>query len=257
MSFVPEQDPWLVAVELSCSDDISLPSIHLLNELENNRAGRFLRNHDQRSFIAAHTLKRLMLAEAADEEPAFLQFSTSEFGKPELVGQDLIYFNISHTHGMVAVVCSKLESIGVDVERLQTIELDMLWMNHVFTNEEIEAIRKAPDSMLALMRHWTAKEAVMKADGRGMSLPMNEIRITEKYAISPDSLWQLRQYYPSPYHVLSLAFKQSHSITTEKSPVICFSIDEEELWRWAETGRLPQQWAAVSEVRSSKCNLLP
>ncbi|SFL84767.1 4'-phosphopantetheinyl transferase family protein [Nitrosomonas communis] len=257
MSFVPERDPWLVVVELSCSDDTPLPSIHLLNELEKNRVSRFLRINDQRSFIAAHTLKRLMLSEATDEEPAFLQFSTSEFGKPELVGQDVIHFNISHTHGMVAVVCSKFESIGVDVERLQTIELDMLWMNHVFTNEEIEAIRKAPDSMLALMRHWTAKEAVMKADGRGMSLPMNEIRIIEKFAISPDSLWKLRQYYPSPYHVLSLAYKQSNSTTTEKSPVICFSIDEEELWRWAESGYLPQQWAVVSEVCSSQYNLLP
>ncbi len=248
MSFVPERDPWLVVVKLSRSGDIPLCGIHLLDELEKNRASRFLRINDQRSFTAAHTLKRLMLAVAIDEKPEFLQFSTSEFGKPELVGRDVIHFNISHTRGMVAVACSKFESIGVDVERLQTIELDMLWMSQVFTDEEIEAVRKDPDSMLALLRFWTAKEAVMKADGRGMSLPIKEIRITEKSAISPDSFWQLRQYYPSPYHVLSLAYKESNSITTEKSPVVCLSINEDELWRWTESGRLPRQWAAVSEI---------
>lgn len=248
MNLVPERDPWLIVVELSCADEICLPGIQLLNGLEKDRAKRYLRANDQRSFIAAHTLKRLVLAVATDTEPQLLQFRTNEFGKPELTGGDVISFNISHTQGMVAIACSRTGAIGVDVECLKDLALDMLWMKQVFTDDEVQAIRNAPDSIRVLLRFWTAKEAVMKADGKGMSLPINEIKIADKFAISPGALWQLRQYYPSPSHVLTLACKGSSGLTPEKAPVLCFSLAEDALWRWAEHDLFPKRWTVVNEL---------
>ena len=93
-----------------------------------------------------------------------------------------IHFNVSHSRGYVVVVIS-LQPVGVDIERFQRLadkpeSVDRL-LSRVLTDSEQEFFGELPDSVRAeyIIRFWTAKEAVLKANGRGLSAGMNKVNV--------------------------------------------------------------------------------
>ncbi|MFN7570998.1 MAG: 4'-phosphopantetheinyl transferase family protein [Betaproteobacteria bacterium] len=130
-------------------------------------------------------LKRL-LADYADLSPRDVTFVRKAGGKPAartLTGRRLPSFNISHSHGLlvVAVVDGDIE-IGVDVERWTPAlveDIDALANSH-FTAGQHAEYRRLPSSCRpdAFLRLWTLKEAVLKATGVGLMLPLRQIEFT-------------------------------------------------------------------------------
>jgi 4'-phosphopantetheinyl transferase len=131
------------------------------------------------------TLKRL-LADYAGLSPLDITFVKEASGKPvarTLTGERLPSFNISHSHGLLAVamVDGGIE-IGVDIERWTPTllaDIDALAAGH-FTPVEHAEYRQLssccrPDAFLRL---WTLKESVVKATGIGLMLPLRQIEFS-------------------------------------------------------------------------------
>lgn len=79
-------------------------------------------------------------------------------------------FNISHSGDFVVCVLSNNTNIGVDIEKIQDIDLDDY--KDVLTGPEYDILKQA--NRVDFFRLWSIKEAVMKADGRGFYLdPLN------------------------------------------------------------------------------------
>ena len=89
----------------------------------------------------------------------------SDGGKPHLENCP-VHFNISHASGIVAVAVSESSFVGVDMEAVRTMREG--FAARYFSDAEQHLIRTAEDPDEALIRLWTAKEAVGKYLGTGL-----------------------------------------------------------------------------------------
>jgi len=128
----------------------------------------------------------------------------NKYGKP-FINRD-IDFNISHSGKMVVCAISTEGEIGVDTEELKPITTDD-FINH-FTSVEWSEIHKGNNLSNNFYYHWTAKEAVIKAIGKGLSIPLQDISIERDCAYIYNEKWSLKLINISPDYMIQLAFKR-------------------------------------------------
>jgi len=207
--------PQVYIVDLAEMECVPPEWLVVLDDAEIARADRFLRSCDRLAFVAAHALKRLALAEVLSGQSArTLQFSANYFGKPFLTGGDEIQFNLSHTTGLVALAVSLRAPVGIDVEMLGSTVLHREAMLSVLNATERAALSYAVDWEHDFLALWTAKEAVIKAEGKGLSLPLSKIEIHQDHALGPSRHWTLWRSRPTPRHVLALAWDGKDAVET-------------------------------------------
>lgn len=119
---------------------------------------------------------RALVARYAGLAEAAMQWQHGEHGKPELAHSDL-GFNLSHSGATTLVVLARKAMVGVDVEHPRRIARRRALLARCFTPAEQARIEGAADSDAALLRHWAAKEAVVKAIGRGIAYGLHKIEL--------------------------------------------------------------------------------
>ncbi len=143
----------------------------LLSDAERVRASRFLRDQDRNRWVAARAGLRRVLALETGQDAASLEFALTAHGKPTLQGER-IFFNVSHSGSLGIIATSAHSPLGVDIESgARLTELDGL-AEIVMSPTERQSFNRldVPRRRQAFLRLWTRKEAVLKADGRGLSL---------------------------------------------------------------------------------------
>jgi len=127
-------------------------------------------------FVAGRAVLRRLLARELGCQPKELRLRTGAAGK---LAADGIDFNVAHSRGVVLIALSRAGAVGIDLEHEdRTVEaLDIARVS--FHEEEIRWIEGVPEEQRAAVffRCWTRKEAVVKADGRGLSLPLNSFSV--------------------------------------------------------------------------------
>ena len=171
-------DVWLCSIECLDIEANKDALLVLLNEDELRRYHRFVFDKDKYVFLASRYLLRTLLsAYLPGIEPADWEFDFNENGKPSISTSLVpasISFNVSHSRNNVVLSFSKEAILGVDIESFVRIsDLDKL-AQYSFSETEYSQIQKLEgeafrDRFFSL---WTLKEAYIKADGRGMSLPL-------------------------------------------------------------------------------------
>ncbi|TXN38952.1 4'-phosphopantetheinyl transferase superfamily protein [Methylobacterium sp. WL30] len=146
------------------------------------RADRFLRVEDRDRFRASHAALRLILAPALGLGGDALAFTAGPAGKPELAGAlaGSLRFNLSHSGTRALVGVSPTAAIGVDVEAVRPIPDVLRIARAHFAPWEAEALAALTSEALGLAFTglWTRKEAVVKALGAGLSLPLDRFALT-------------------------------------------------------------------------------
>lgn len=106
-----------------------------------------------------------------------VSFGTNEYGKPFLKSHPNIQYNISHTDNYVACAITKDIPVGVDVETVKPIELDLA--ERFFTKNEYKYIANCPleQQMQCFYRIWTRKESYVKMIGKGLTIPLNSFNV--------------------------------------------------------------------------------
>lgn len=191
----------------------------MLDDGERAYAARLKVAGEREAYVAAHALVRATLSSAADVAPSAWRFQPGEHGKPRIaapVAQGLS-FNLSHARGMVAVAMSRHRDVGVDVERMEQGKLTMQLADQMFAPAELALCRAAPPARLtdALYDIWTLKEAYIKADGGGFTIPLQSFAFTlDPPSISFDPSragdpagWLFRTLRPAPTHALAFAMR--------------------------------------------------
>lgn len=139
-------------------------------------SARRLRHHaDQVRAVLSRYLLRIELAERLGRLPQKLCFHQNAWGKPALSCAHL-NFNVSHAGGLIAV-CTSSTEIGIDVEPHRAIpEADSI-LRFFFSQEEISWYARQLQREAAFLTLWTRKEALYKAIGGGLSLPLNFLSV--------------------------------------------------------------------------------
>ena len=102
-------------------------------------------------------------------------YHLNEFGKPL---SETKSFNVSHSKGVVALAIDS-SPIGIDIEKIREVNESLI--SHISNEEEKKYIHDEK----SFFEIWTNKEAVVKAQGKGLSskvkdlpgLPLNSIRL--------------------------------------------------------------------------------
>lgn len=178
-------DVWLAAVA-PLTPDREQDFRQVLSLSENRSADRFLYNKDRLIYLHAHVLLRRVLSRYLAKSENTLRFGRGEHGRPYLLGQSKINFNLSHTTGLVACAIFDQE-VGVDVEKIrENVDIHRL-SQRVFCDKERESLMN-DDAFSKFFSYWTLKEAYSKARGLGMTLPFAKLDFSynNRANFSPD-----------------------------------------------------------------------
>lgn len=188
--------------------DLSVPLDRLLLVLskeELKRAARFRFEDDRLRTLVGWGLLRIVLGRILGKDPRGIEFTENEFHKPLL--RNGPSFNMAHSGETVLLGVAADGRLGVDVEALLPIrDLDGLAAT-VFSERELSAFLSlpGPDRLLAFYRGWTRKEALLKAMGGGLSIPLKQFTVSLEPKISDALLWvDLTAEKETPWYIRPL-----------------------------------------------------
>jgi len=189
---------------------------------ERERANRYRFERDRNWYIVRRGGLRQLLGFYLGMEPTSLRFSYNSYGKPFLhptVAVDL-HFNLSHSKGLALYAFVDCAEVGVDIEWARA-DFDHLKLAERFFSacERSELCALPPElRMEAFFLGWTRKEAIIKAHGEGLSLPLDQFDVSltpgkparllaAGAGLEAPDQWSLFNLAPAPGHPAALAIQ--------------------------------------------------
>lgn len=199
-------------------------ALETLSAEEHWRAHRFHDARERRRYVAARIALRGVLARYTDQPPAALRFVRGEWGKPRLEPRGPS-FSITQSSELALIAVGTMD-VGADIERLREVPDCAELANALFARQEHAALIALPPErrLDAFLRCWTRKQALVKATGLGIALPL------ESFAVPLDgdalvrlpvgerepSLWSLRALVPRDDYVAAVA---ARGVVTRVQPM--------------------------------------
>jgi 4'-phosphopantetheinyl transferase len=170
---------WMFPTNISTEECAKL--LELLSADERARADRFVFESDRIRYIASHGVLRMRLGDCCGKPPASLVFSVGSHGKPALSEPSApLQFNLSHSGSLAALVVTPNIRCGIDIEKERSEISDQDIAERFFCARENAWLQSLPPDQKArgFFRLWSVKEAILKADGKGLSIPLNDVDAT-------------------------------------------------------------------------------
>jgi phosphopantetheinyl transferase len=182
--------------------DVEAFAAQVLSASERAAAARFRFPRDRARATSSRAGLRWLLGGYLGLPPERLVFAVGGEGKPRLAGVGAVSFNLSHSGIYAAAVVSRDREVGIDLERIRPDAASRDIAARFFTGEE-RAWLKATPGVEAFFRLWTAKEAVLKAMGTGLSTPLERLSVRPGQDAPP---WNLRELALAPGYAAAVAF---------------------------------------------------
>jgi 4'-phosphopantetheinyl transferase len=169
-------DLWIWSLDMG-PDRIAALSAFLSPD-EHARAERFVHPHHARRYIAGRGRLREILGNLAGQDPANVDFDYNPQGKPYLTTGPV--FNLSNSGDWAALAMTDTARLGIDIELLRPVEDDVA--RRFFSPAEYADLSALPAAQWrdGFFRCWTRKEAIIKACGLGLSMPLDAFEVTLK-----------------------------------------------------------------------------
>jgi 4'-phosphopantetheinyl transferase len=152
--------------------DLDAPGVAgaaVLDAAERARAASFVRQQDGTRFAASRAALRVILARYLGTEPGDLEFQLGPRGQPRVAGAG-VRFSLARSEGLALIAVSR-EPVGVDLERIRPRRGLADLAASRFPAREAARIAGGccGPPTVSFYRHWTAKEAYLKAAGLGLA----------------------------------------------------------------------------------------
>jgi 4'-phosphopantetheinyl transferase len=215
-----------IDVWLAFYNEISDSRLHaeyrkLLTDEERGKEFRFYFPDDQRRYLVTRAMVRTILSRYLPVAATDWRFSNNPYGRPEIANiarEDCgLYFNISHTRGLIALAVTQHRELGVDVENVRTRDVSIEIADRFFARAEVaELAAVLPERQQdRFFEYWTFKESYIKARGMGLSIPLGQFSFHYPHEravhieIQPElgddaNRWSFWQYRPTPEHLLAV-----------------------------------------------------
>jgi 4'-phosphopantetheinyl transferase len=152
-----------------------------LSAEERDRMGRFHFEQDRRRHLIGRGLLRTLLGRYLNRAPRDLRFETAAAGKPHLAsGQGQLQFNVSHSGEYVLIAIADGRAVGIDVEEVHDdFDVDEVAVHFFSANEQRDLeMFTGRAKVEAFYNCWTRKEAYLKAQGAGLSFPLDQFDVS-------------------------------------------------------------------------------
>ena len=166
-------EAWLIDLDAPPDQPAASDSFgSALAPAERERATTYLRPRDRERFAASRAWLRVVLSRYLDAEPANLSFAPGPDRRPALAGDHAgaLHFSLSRSAGLALIAVSR-SPVGADLELLSARAGLGDLIGGRFAPAEAACIASGCGGSLlrGFYRHWTAKEAYLKATGAGLA----------------------------------------------------------------------------------------
>ncbi len=150
---------------------------HVLSSDERARSDHYVFEIDRQRSITARGGLRWILSSYTGVPPDALVFEEGDYGKPFVRSPSIHHeFNVSHSGDYVLIGITSGAQCGVDIEASRPHISEQSIGESFFCPREIEWLRQTEKGFFRL---WTIKEAIVKAVGGGLSIPLWDIDVTD------------------------------------------------------------------------------
>lgn len=188
----------------------------LMNSQLQTKIQKFRQPEDQLRTLCGELLLQGYALEQWGIPHASLVKKYNAYGKPELAEHPSCHYNISHSGDWVVAVFDN-QPVGIDIEHLSPIEMSIA--ERFFSPSEVSLLleQKNVEQQQSLFYDlWTLKESYIKAEGKGLSIPLDSFSFDfreqnqednkiEFYRLGkPDTSWYFKQYMIDPGYALAV-----------------------------------------------------
>lgn len=169
-------DMYILKINKNIEKDDFSRLLCYISEEKKQRVQRFYRFEDAQRTLLGDVLARYAICTRTGVKNKDLSFVTNEYGKPTLLEPNEIHFNISHsTNWVVCAIDNKV--VGVDVEVIKPIDFNIA--ERFFSKGEYLSLINQPKELQTKYFYmlWTLKESYIKAEGKGLSIPLNSFEM--------------------------------------------------------------------------------
>jgi 4'-phosphopantetheinyl transferase len=164
--------------------------LSLLSPELKERNARFIRWQDRH----LHLFGKLLLIEALKSYRietdiwSYLEYDSTK--RPYLTLHEFD-FNISHSGNFVTCAIGKNIRLGIDIEENRNVNFKNF--ESVMTHKQWDEINNSNCPLKEFYKYWTIKESVIKADGRGLLIPLDKLNIQNNTIQYEDKLWFVQE----------------------------------------------------------------
>ncbi|MEV6598126.1 4'-phosphopantetheinyl transferase superfamily protein [Actinoplanes sp. NPDC051346] len=156
----------------------------LLDERERHRYGGYREPADRARLVTGRALLRMTAGHLLSRPAAAVRVELDcrhcgrEHGKPYVPGL-AASFSVSHSADRVALLVCVAGEVGLDVQELRRVRHESL-ADRVLSGPEALRFATVPPRArrAAFGRYWCRKEALLKASGHGLALPMSSVTVS-------------------------------------------------------------------------------
>jgi len=139
-------------------------------------------------------LGRVILFKAIEQiynyDPSSKEILQTKYNKPYFK-DDPVQFNISHSGEIVVCAICEKSLIGIDIEIISEISIeDCKWQ---MRENEWDTIISSDKIEESFFNYWTQKEAVIKANGLGLTIPLTTFEVLDGIAQINDQKFFLKE----------------------------------------------------------------
>jgi 4'-phosphopantetheinyl transferase len=116
----------------------------------------------------------------------------TRYNKPYIEGNP-VKFNISHSGELVVCALNDEHEIGIDIEKLNSIRIEDF--KPQMTANEWKTINSSHDKISSFYDYWTQKEAILKAYGNGLSVPLKSFEILNHSAYIKEDKFFVKEVF--------------------------------------------------------------
>jgi phosphopantetheine--protein transferase-like protein len=136
---------------------------------------------ERRHFLARRCFQRVFVCGvlACDMPPGNLALKHQRDSQPRCLDAPGLHLSFSSS-GSTAIACASTQkAVGIDIERMRVITNPAALARRFFSPKEAETLAAMPmdEQNIHFLHHWTAKEAALKAIGKGIVYGLNTFTV--------------------------------------------------------------------------------
>lgn len=168
---------YMVNIDSNLENDAFSSLLNYVSEDKKVQVRKFYHFEDSQRALIGNVLSRYALCKNLHIKNKDITLGTNEYGKPFLLGENKIHFNISHSGNWVVCAISDYP-VGIDVEVIKPTDCQIA--KRFFSKDEYAALKKQPDDekQAYFFKLWTLKESYIKAVGKGLSIPLDSFTVS-------------------------------------------------------------------------------
>lgn len=170
----------------------------------------YVKEDDKKRCLFGKLVLRKLLIESGYSKGILNEIKIDANNRPYL-NQD-IDFNISHSGNYVICAISIQSKIGIDIEEIKNMDINEI-KGIVFNDEDDKRFKNSQTPLALFYDTWTLKEAALKADGKGLMVPLKEIQIYNENVLCCNQSWNFEKLDVDESYSAYVVYNGDHSVT--------------------------------------------